>query len=163
MITDYEYNNRRGIGEDFKDVINNIKIGICISEWYPDITKRMFDGVMNIFNEVGISHEQLVVEYVPGSYELPFSSKILIEKYNLDGVICLGCVIRGETSHYDLICNAISNKIIDVSLITNKPVIFGVLTTENINQAMERAGGKLGNKGEDSAWALIKMINIIKR
>ena len=106
----------------------------------------------------GVEKSNILLKYVPGSFELPLSAKYLIKYSKVDAVICIGCVIQGETRHFDFICDAVSNGIINLALETDIPVIFGVLTTNNIDQAKERAGGKHGNKGLEAAITAIKMI-----
>ena len=139
----------------------NVKIGIIISEWNSEITKKLYNGAKNTLFDFG--YNNIITEYVPGSFELPIASQIILEKNSLDAVICLGCVIKGETKHFDFICNTTANGIKDVSLKYNIPVIFGVLTDNNIQQSIERSGGKYGNKGVEAAISAIKMISILKK
>ena len=139
----------------------NVKIGIVISEWNSEITKKLYDGAKKTLIDFG--YNDIITEYVPGSFELPIASQIILEKNSLDAVICLGCVIKGETKHFDFICNTTANGIKDVSLKYNIPVIFGVLTDNNIQQSIERSGGKYGNKGVEAAISAIKMISILKK
>ena len=139
----------------------NVKIGIIISEWNSEITKKLYDGAKKTLIDFG--YNDIITEYVPGSFELPIASQIILEKNSLDAVICLGCVIKGETKHFDFICNTTANGIKDVSLKYNIPVIFGVLTDNNIQQSIERSGGKFGNKGVEAAISAIKMISILKK
>ena len=113
----------------------NVKIGIIISEWNSEITKKLYDGAKKTLIDFG--YNDIITEYVPGSFELPIASQIILEKNSLDAVICLGCVIKGETKHFDFICNTTANGIKDVSLKYNIPVIFGVLTDNNIQQSIE--------------------------
>ena len=140
---------------------DSIKIGIVVSAWHPEITETLFQGAEKVLLENKIKKENIIRKDVPGSFELPFGAQLLTEK--VKAVICLGCVIKGETDHYDFICNAVSNGIINVSLKANLPVSFGVLTTNTLDQAQERSGGKHGNKGEDSAYAVLKMLAIQNR
>ena len=139
----------------------NVKIGIIISEWNSEITKKLYDGAKKTLIDFG--YNDIITEYVPGSFELPIASQIILEKNSLDAVICLGCVIKGETKHFDFICNTTANGIKDVSLKYNIPVIFGVLTDNNIQQSIDRSGGKYGNKGVEAAISAIKMISILKK
>ena len=139
----------------------NVKIGIIISEWNIEITKKLYDGAKKTLIDFG--YNDIITEYVPGSFELPIASQIILEKNSLDAVICLGCVVKGETKHFDFICNTTANGIKDVSLKYNIPVIFGVLTDNNIQQSIERSGGKYGNKGVEAAISAIKMISILKK
>ncbi|MFI5164721.1 MAG: 6,7-dimethyl-8-ribityllumazine synthase [Bacteroidia bacterium] len=135
---------------------DSIKIGIVVSEWHPEITEALYRGAEKILLENKIKKENIFRKNVPGSFELPLGAQLLSEKTK--AVICLGCVIKGETDHYDFICDAVANGIMNVSLKANMPVSFGVLTTHTLEQAKERAGGKYGNKGEDSAFAVLKML-----
>ena len=135
---------------------DSIKIGVVVSEWHPEITEALYKGAQKVLLENGIKQDNIIRKNVPGSFELPLGAQQLTEKTK--AVICLGCVIKGETDHYDFICAAVSKGIMDVSLAHNKPVAFGVLTTHNLEQAMNRAGGKFGNKGEDAAFTVLKML-----
>jgi 6,7-dimethyl-8-ribityllumazine synthase len=135
---------------------DSIKIGIVVSEWHPEITEALYQGAEKVLLENRIKKENIIRKNVPGSFELPFGAQLLADKTK--AVICLGCVIKGETDHYDFICDAVANGIMNVGLKANLPVSFGVLTTSTHEQAKERAGGKFGNKGEDSAFAVLKML-----
>lgn len=144
---------------DFKvDLVfpDSVKIGIVVSEWHPEITEALYKGAEKVLLENKIRKENILRKNVPGSFELPFGAQMLSDKTK--AVICLGCVIKGETDHYDFICEAVANGIMNVGLKANMPVSFGVLTTNTLEQAQERAGGKYGNKGEDSAFAVLKML-----
>ena len=135
---------------------DSIKIGIVVSEWHPEITEALYKGAEKILVENKIKKENIIRKNVPGSFELPLGAQLLSDKTK--AVVCLGCVIKGETDHYDFICDAVANGIMNVGLKTNIPVAFGVLTTTNIEQAQARAGGKYGNKGEDAAYTVLKML-----
>ena len=135
---------------------DSIKIGIVVSEWHPEITEALYRGAEKVLLENKIKKENILRKNVPGSFELPFGAQLLTDKTK--AVICLGCVIKGETDHYNYICDAVANGIMNVGLKTNLPVSFGVLTTDTLAQAQERAGGKYGDKGEDSAFAVLKML-----
>ncbi|MBI4945451.1 MAG: 6,7-dimethyl-8-ribityllumazine synthase [Bacteroidetes bacterium] len=135
---------------------DSIKIGVVVSEWHPEITEALYQGAEKILLENGIKKENIIRKNVPGSFELPIGAQSLTEKTK--AVICLGCVIKGETDHYNYICEAVSKGIMDVALANKKPVAFGVLTTDNLEQAMNRAGGKFGNKGADAAYTVLKML-----
>lgn len=137
---------------------DSIKIGVVVSEWHPEITEALYLGAEKFLLENGIKKENILRKNVPGSFELPLGAQLLAEKTK--AIICLGCVIKGETDHYDFICQAVSKGIMDVSLAHSKPVAFGVLTTHNVEQALNRAGGKFGNKGEDAAYTVLKMLSI---
>jgi 6,7-dimethyl-8-ribityllumazine synthase len=135
---------------------DSIKIGIVVSEWHPEITEALYLGAEKILLDNKIKKENIIRKNVPGSFELPLGAQLLSDKTK--AVICLGCVIKGDTDHYNFICDAVANGIMNVSLKSNLPVAFGVLTTNTIDQAKERAGGKHGNKGEDAAYTVLKML-----
>lgn len=140
-----------------------MRIGIVVSEWNSEITNALLDGSVKTLRENGVNKSDIRITHVPGSFELTLGSQFLCDKQNIDGVIALGCVIQGETKHFDFICDAVANGITRVSLRHNKPVIFGVLTTNTLKQAQERAGGKYGNKGDEAAFTILKMIALQKR
>ncbi len=140
--------------------LKGIKIGIVISEWNSDITSALLSGAMEILFASGVKQKDIEIAYVPGSFELPLASKWLASKKSVNGVIAIGSVIRGETPHFDFICSAVSNGIISVSLETEKPIVFCVLTDNTHQQAIDRSGGKHGNKGAECAAALVKMIKL---
>lgn len=133
-------------------------IGIVVSEWNTAITNALLDGAYSSLIEHGIKKQDIIIKYVPGSFELPLGGQFLLEYNDVDAVICLGCVIQGETRHFEFICSAVADGISQISLDYNTPVIFGVLTTNTIEQAKERSGGKHGNKGTEAAISAIKMI-----
>lgn len=131
--------------------------GIVVSEWNTVITNALLEGAYSTLIKHGAKKQDIVVKYVPGSFELPLGAQFLFEYEDVDAVICLGCVIQGETRHFEFICNAVANGVLKVGLDYNAPAIFGVLTTNSIEQAMERSGGKHGNKGTEAAISAIKM------
>jgi 6,7-dimethyl-8-ribityllumazine synthase len=131
--------------------------GIIVAEWNAEITNALYQGAYKSLIDNGAVDENIVTFTVPGSFELSSGAGILLKKRDLDAVICLGCVIQGETRHFDFICNAVANGITNVAIKYSKPVIFGVLTTDNQQQAIDRAGGKHGNKGDEAAITAIKM------
>lgn len=134
------------------------RFGIVVSQWNAVITGKLLDGVLPTLEKFGVSEQDIQVIQVPGSYELISGADLLLKQQpHLDAVICLGCVIQGETRHFDFICDAVANGLANVGLKYSKPVIFGVLTTDNMEQALERAGGKHGNKGEEAAITAIQM------
>ncbi len=137
-----------------------MRIGIVTAEWNINITGALRDGAVKTLLKNGVSKNNILVKYVPGSFELILGAQFLCEDKSIDAVICLGCVIQGETRHFDFICDAVAHGIINVSLKYNKPVIFGVLTTNNLEQAKERAGGKHGNKGDEAAVTALKMVEL---
>jgi 6,7-dimethyl-8-ribityllumazine synthase len=134
------------------------KFGIIVSEWNSDVTEALYEGAYATLLELGASKDNIIKVHVPGSYELVMGAQWLAQKENVDAVICLGCVIQGETRHFDFICDAVAQGIKDVSLKFDKPVVFGVLTTDNKQQALARAGGKHGNKGDEAGYTAVKMV-----
>lgn len=138
----------------------DLKIGIVVGRFNEFITSKLLGGAMDGLVRHGVSEDNIDVAWVPGAFEVPFIAKQMVEKGDYDAVIGLGTVIRGSTSHYDYVCNEAAKGIANVSLNTNVPVIFGIVTTENIEQAIERSGTKSGNKGYDSAVAAIEMANL---
>lgn len=140
----------------------NAKIGVIVSEWNDQVTQALYNGCKRTLVELSVKKKNIQKVNVPGSFELPAAAKLLIESKKLDAVICLGCVIQGETRHFEFICNAVANGIMDLNIRYTIPVIFGVLTTDNLAQAKDRAGGKHGNKGVEAAVTAVKMI-LLKR
>jgi 6,7-dimethyl-8-ribityllumazine synthase len=136
---------------------SGMRIGIVVSEWNHEITGNMLEGAKATLVEHGVSESNIYVRWVPGSFELPFAAQILLESIAVDAVICIGCVIRGETAHFDYVCQTCATGIKDVSLKYSKPVIFGVLTDDHIDQSRARSGGELGNKGVEAAAAALKL------
>lgn len=131
--------------------------GIVVSEWNSEITGAMLEAAVTTLTESGAKKENILVKHVPGSFELTLGARLMAENSDLDAIICLGCVIQGETRHFDFICQGVTYGIADLNMNYNMPFVFGVLTTGNIEQAMDRAGGKHGNKGEEAAITAIKM------
>ncbi len=131
--------------------------GIVVSEWNSEITDALLEGAVNTLLEHGVDEKDIYIRHVPGSFELPFGASTLLEKKKFDAVICLGCVIQGETRHFDFICQAVAQGIMQVSLKEEIPVIFGVLTTNTLEQAKARSGGDCGNKGVEAAVTALKM------
>jgi 6,7-dimethyl-8-ribityllumazine synthase len=140
----------------------DLKIGIVVSRFNEFITSKLLSGAIDALIRHGVSESDIDVAWVPGAFEIPLVSKKLAESKKYDAVIALGTVIRGSTTHYDYVCNEAAKGIANASLQTGVPVIFGVVTTENIEQAIERAGTKAGNKGWDAALSAIEMANLIK-
>lgn len=136
------------------------KFAIVVSQWNAEITGALFSGAREALINNGALAENIIEVAVPGSYELTSGADMILSQTKADAVICLGCVIQGETRHFDFICNAVANGITQVSVKHSKPVIFGVLTTDNQEQAKDRAGGKHGNKGEEAAVTAIVMANL---
>jgi 6,7-dimethyl-8-ribityllumazine synthase len=138
--------------------ISDKKFGILVSEWNDQVTESLFSSAVETLLKHGAKKENIFRKNVPGSFELTLGAQWLAELAEIDAVICLGCVIQGETRHFDFICDAVAHGITHVSLKFNKPVIFGVLTPNTMQQALDRAGGKHGNKGDEAAITAIKML-----
>lgn len=145
-----------------KLVSSNIKVGIVVARFNEFITSKLLSGAMDGLLRHNVKEEDIQVAWVPGAFEIPLIASKMAKSGRYDAVICLGAVIRGSTSHYDYVCNEVSKGIAAVSLETGVPVMFGVLTTENIEQAIERAGSKAGNKGSECAEGAIEMVNLIR-
>lgn len=135
------------------------KFAIVVAEWNEDVTEALYESAHASLLAHGVKKQNIIRKNVPGSFELCLGGLWMAEKKDIAAVICLGCVIQGDTPHFDYICQAVATGITEVNIKTRKPVIFGVLTTLNKVQALERAGGKLGNKGEEAALSAIKMLN----
>jgi len=138
--------------------LSNSKFAIVVAEWNEEITEALFQGAVDAFVKSGVNKKNIIRKNVPGSFELPLGAQWMAEQKNISAVVCLGCVIQGDTPHFDYICQAVAQGIMTVNLKTNKPVAFGVLTTLDKKQALERAGGRLGNKGEEAALTVVRML-----
>ena len=145
-----------------KVVSENIKIGIVAARFNEFITSKLLGGALDGLKRHNVNENDIDVAWVPGAFEIPLIAKKMANSGKYDAVICLGAVIRGSTSHYDYVCNEVSKGIAAVSMNSDIPVMFGVITTENIEQAIERAGTKAGNKGYDCALGAIVMVNLIR-
>jgi len=145
-----------------KLISQNIKIGIVAARFNGFITAKLLDGAIDVLLRHGVNEDDVHVAWVPGAFEIPLIASKMAKSGKYDAVICLGAVIRGSTSHYDYVCNEVSKGVAAASLETGIPVLFGVLTTENIEQAIERAGTKAGNKGYDCAVSAIEMVNLLR-
>ena len=144
-----------------KLVSKDIKIGIVVARFNEFITSKLLGGAVDGLVRHDVSEDNIEVAWVPGAFEIPLVAKKMAKSGKYDAMICLGAVIRGSTSHYDYVCNEVSKGIASVSLESEIPVMFGILTTENIEQAIERAGTKAGNKGYDCALGAIEMVNLL--
>lgn len=140
-----------------------LKIGIVVSRFNEFITSKLLSGAEDTLRRHGANEDDITVAWVPGAFEIPLITKKMAKSGKYDGIIALGAVIRGATSHYDYVCNEVSKGIALVNMETEVPTAFGVVTTENIEQAVERAGTKAGNKGSDAAMAVIEMVNLAKQ
>lgn len=139
--------------------ISSKKFAVIVSEWNDTVTESLYEGAMETLLSNGALRENIIRKNVPGSFELTLAAQWMAMKTDIDAVICLGCVIQGETKHFDFICDAVAHGLTNVALKFNKPVIFGVLTPNTQKQALDRAGGKHGNKGDEAAITAIKMLS----
>ncbi len=145
-----------------KLVAGQMRIGIVAARFNEFIVGKLLGGAVDGLKRHGVDEDEIEVAWVPGAFEIPLAAKSMAGSGKYDAVVCLGAVIRGSTSHYDYVCSEVSKGIAHVSLNSDIPVMFGVLTTDNLEQAIERAGSKAGNKGFDSAVAAIEMVNLLK-
>lgn len=140
---------------------NEYAVGVVVAEWNREITDALAQGALDTLREHGVKEENIRLVHVPGSFELTTGADLMLKNdKELDAVICIGCVIQGETRHFDFICEAVSQGITNVALKHEKPVIFSLLTTNNMQQALDRAGGRHGNKGVEGAVTALKMIKM---
>jgi 6,7-dimethyl-8-ribityllumazine synthase len=145
---------------DFLPDVSQKRFAIVVAEWNEQVTGALLQGAYDTLLKYGVGAENVTVQWVPGSYELSFGAQRAAQKPEIDAVICLGCVIQGETKHNDYINHAVAQGLTNVSLKYDKPVIFGVLTPNTLEQALDRAGGKHGNKGDEAAMTAIKMLDL---
>lgn len=145
-----------------KFVVSGAKIGIVVSRFNEFISYKLLEGALDCLKRHDIKDDDIEVAWVPGAFEIPLIASKMAKSKKYDAIICLGSVIRGATSHYDYVCSEVSKGVASVSLQSDLPVIFGVLTTDNIEQAVERAGTKSGNKGFDAALTAIEMLSVCK-
>ena len=143
-------------------VANGTKVGIVASRFNEFIVSKLVGGAEDALIRHGVNGDDITLAWVPGAFEIPLAAQKMAETWNYDAVICLGAVIKGATTHYDYVCAEVSKGVAAVGLKTEIPVIFGVVTTDNIEQAIERAGTKAGNKGYDCALGAIEMVNLIR-
>lgn len=141
----------------------NMKIGIVVSEWNENVTSSLLEGTYNTLIKHGVKKENILIDFVPGSFELIFGSKHLAENKGINAVIALGCVVRGDTPHFDYVCSGVTQGIADMNIRYDIPFIFGLLTTDTMQQAADRAGGRHGNKGDECAITALKMIDFYRR
>ena len=139
-----------------------LHIGIVAARFNEFITNKLVSGAIDALKRHGVSDENITLAWVPGAFEIPLGAQKMANSHNFDAVICLGAVIRGSTPHFDYVAGEVTKGVAQVSLRTGVPIIFGVLTTENIEQAIERAGTKAGNKGFDAAMPAIEMATLLK-
>lgn len=145
-----------------KLVSENIKVGIVAARFNEFITSKLVSGALDGLKRENVKEDDIDVAWVPGAFEIPLFASKMAKSRKYDAIICVGAVIRGSTSHYDYVCNEVSKGIAQVSLANDIPVMFGVLTTDTIEQAIERAGTKAGNKGFECAQGAIEMVNLIR-
>ncbi len=138
----------------------DMKFGIVVSEWNREITEALLSGAVRTLRSAGCLDQNIQIKYVPGTFELPLGAQFFAEYTDVDAVIALGCVVQGETKHFDFVCSGATQGITQLMLNWNMPVAFGVLTTDNMQQAKDRAGGKYGNKGDEAAAAAIQMVQL---
>jgi 6,7-dimethyl-8-ribityllumazine synthase len=152
-----DYQSQTFLNESLDLSQTDLKVGVVTAMWNSEITEKLKAGALKTLEESGLNRKNIVVWDVPGSYELIYGANYLATR-GLDAIICLGVVIQGETRHFDFICDAVANGLANVEIKHNIPVAFGVLTTDNQEQALERAGGKHGHKGEEAAWTVLKTL-----
>ena len=141
----------------------DMKIGIVVSEWNETVTTPLLQGAYDTLIKHGVKKENILIDFVPGSFELIFGSKHMVENKGIDAVIALGCVVRGDTPHFDYVCSGVTQGIADMNIRYDIPFIFGLLTTDTMQQAEDRAGGRHGNKGDECAITALKMIDFYRR
>ncbi len=138
----------------------NMRFGVVVAEWNIEITSALAQGAVKTLKKHGAKEDNIHLKFVPGSFELPLGAQYFAELENVDAVLLLGCVIQGETRHFDYICDGVTQGTMNLNLKYNKPFVFGLLTTNNEQQAKDRAGGKHGNKGDEAAITAIKMVHL---
>lgn len=143
--------------------VPDARVGVVVSRWNSFITERLQTGAVDAMLRHGLSEDNITIAYCPGSFEIPLAAQKLLETQKFDGIICLGVVIRGATPHFEYVSGAVTQGINNLNSTFGLPVSFGVLTTDTVDQAVERAGPKSGNKGEEAALALLEMISLIKK
>ncbi|WP_283621530.1 6,7-dimethyl-8-ribityllumazine synthase [Limosilactobacillus avium] len=139
---------------------SNARVGIVVADFNGAVTSKLVTGAVATLTKFGLADDQVTVFHVPGAFEIPFAVKKLLDKGEFDGIMTLGAVIKGETDHYDLICQNVARGIMELNLQGKVPVTFGILTTDNIEQAMQRAGLKMGNEGASTAQSLLEMMSL---
>jgi 6,7-dimethyl-8-ribityllumazine synthase len=140
-----------------------LRLAVVVSRFNDFITEKLLSGAVSALERHGVAHEEITVAWAPGAFELPLVAKKFAQSGRVDAVIALGCVIRGATTHYDYVCANAAGGIASASLETGVPIIFGLLTTDTIEQAIERAGTKAGNKGIDAAVAALEMVHLLRK
>jgi 6,7-dimethyl-8-ribityllumazine synthase len=141
----------------------SMRFGIVVSDWNRDITWNLLDGAVRILKKHGTEDDNIIIEHVPGSFELPLAAQLIKEHTDVDAIICLGCVIRGETPHFTYVCQGVTQGIEQLNLKYSIPFIFGLLTTDTLQQAIDRSGGIHGNKGDEAALTAIRMVELKRK
>jgi len=139
---------------------DGMRFGIVVSEWNPEVTERLLSGAYQTLQKHGVTPDQIEIVHVPGSFELVFGAKWMIERCQIDAVIVLGAVVRGGTPHFEYVCQGVTQGVTQLNVNQSIPVIFGLLTTDSMQQALDRAGGIHGNKGDEAAITAIKMVHL---
>ena len=143
------------------DVLNRQRYAIIVADWNSEITFALAQGAIDTFRKHGVEEENILVQHVPGTVELTYAAARMIEEYaDMDAIVVIGCVIQGDTPHFDYVCQSVTQGVTILNTQGNVPVIFSVLTTLNKQQALDRAGGRLGNKGVEGAYTAIRMANL---
>ena len=142
---------------------HGLKVGVVVSRFNEFVTKSMLEGALNELRRAGVSDADIHVVWVPGAFEIPFACQNLYESKSPDALIALGCIIRGETSHYEHLAQSVFDGVQKVALDKNVPIGFGVITVENLSQAVDRSGGKQGNKGRDSARSALELVGVLRK
>lgn len=141
---------------------SDMRFGIVVSDWNSEVTHSLLDGAVKTLTSHGVSMDEIIIKHVPGSFELPLAAQWIAEYDDVDGVICLGCVVQGETPHFTYVCQGVTQGIAQLNLEYNIPVVFGLLTTNTLQQAFDRSGGVHGNKGDEAAVTAIRMAALQK-
>ncbi|MCD7914037.1 MAG: 6,7-dimethyl-8-ribityllumazine synthase [Tannerellaceae bacterium] len=149
---------------DFNSVpdASKMRVGIVVAEWNKEITEKLLEGACNTLERHGAQPENIIISRVPGSFELVYGAKKMAEKKDLHAIIVLGCVIRGDTPHFDYVCSGVTQGVTQLNLMYNIPFIFGLLTNDTMQQSIDRAGGIHGNKGDEAAVTAIKMVHTFR-
>src|SRR5574344_1468819 len=156
-----KYHNLSDYDFDSVPDASNMRFGIVVSEWNSNITGALLEGAVKTLMKHGAKEDNIIVYTVPGSFELVYGASLMMKSGQVDAVIAFGCVVRGDTPHFDYVCSGTTQGLAELNTISDIPVIYGLLTTNNMEQAEDRCGGKLGNKGDECAISAIKMLDYI--
>ena len=157
-----EHQNLSQTGNQQTPSAKGLSVGIVVADWNREVTGKLLEGARNTLLQYGAREEDITVRHVPGSIELTLGAQLMAEYLQLDAIICLGCVIQGETRHFDYVCDSVTQGITQLNIQYKMPFIYGILTTHNQQQALDRAGGQHGNKGDEAAVAAIRMARMKK-